>query len=454
MYSPTYGFRKEIYSLLLALFAAPSLSWAGGLTLADQSAGASGTSNAGAAANPQDATTVYFNPAGMSRLSGTNVSAGLLLMDIDALGRDDATRATRADGRPVPGDGGGDHVGTIVVPNAYVTHEVNDWVDIGMGLFVPYGLGLDYEDGFAGRYLVDRIDLVSVGLSPSIAFNDGNGFSIGFGVNVLYASAEQENSVDYSGLEARFGLPAGTLEDGKVSLEGDDVALEFTFGMMFDLTPDTTLGFSGRTGTEFELQGKGTLSNAPQLSASGLVQTDVTERVQVPIQVPESLSIDIAHQLNPDWQLLAGATWAKWSRAAALSVVSRESTPVAFPAADDVTEEPQSWKDTWQWRLGAIWQATPRWALKAGYLFDESPVTLATRSPATPFEDYHQVSVGAQFQNPGNGWTVDMFVARVFYEGDISIDYKATDPAQGQTGFQSEYDIIPWNLGLQLSQSF
>jgi long-chain fatty acid transport protein len=454
MYSSTCRPEKGFYSILLIALALPSFATAGGLTLGDQSASASGTSNAGAAANPADATTVYFNPAGMSRLSGTNVSAGILLMEIDARGRDSVTRATKADGNPVSGDGGGDHVGTVAVPNAYLTHEINDRVDVGVGLFVPYGLGLDYKNGFAGRYITDRVDLVSVGLSPSIAINNGNGFSIGIGINVLYASAEQSNPADFSGVETQFSLPTGTIADGEVLLKGDDVALEYTLGVMFDLAPGTTLGFSGRTGTEFNLKGRSTLRNAPQLVGGSLVQSDVTESTQVSIRVPESLAIDIAHQLNPDWQLLAGATWAKWSRAAALSVVSREKNPVAFPAPKDATGDAQSWNDTWQWRVGAIWQATPQWALKAGYLFDESPVTVETRSPATPFDDYHQVSVGAQFQSFSGDWTLDMFVARVIYDGDISIDYKATAAAQGQTRFQSEYDITPWNMGLQLSRRF
>jgi long-chain fatty acid transport protein len=454
MYSSRSGFVKRFRAVLALAVFTPLTAFAGGLSNSDQSVSASGVSNAGSVANPENASTIFFNPAGMSRLSDTNISLGAIVFEIDAVGRDSQTSATRANGDPVVGDGGGDHVETFAVPNAYLTHEVNDWLDVGLGVYVPYGLGFDYGDAFAGRFLGDEIELVSYGVSPSFSVNSGEGLSLGGSINVLYADAEQRNPVDFSGVEAQFSLPGGTFNDGQAKLVGDDIALEFTVGMLWQATPETSLGLSARTGTEFNLKGTGTITNFPTLSASGLTQTTVTERIEVPITIPQSLSVGLAHQWNDALKLLAGATWAKWSDASALTVVSREKTPVAFPAEQPSEEQVQSWKDTWQWRVGAVWQVAPTWSLKAGYLFDESPVTIKTRSPLTPFDDYHQVSLGAQIRDLAGDWTVDMFVARVFYEGDISIDYTATDPAQGQTSFKSEYDVVPWTAGLQFSREF
>lgn len=454
MYSSRSGFVKEFRSVLLISVFTPLVASAGGLSNSDQSASTSAVSNAGSVANPENASTIFFNPAGMSALSGTNLSFGAILFEIDAVGRDSQTSATRANGDLVVGDGGGDHVETFAVPNAYLTHEVNDWLDVGLGLYVPYGLGFDYGDAFAGRYIGDEIELVSYGVNPSFSVNSGEGFSLGGSINVLYADAEQRNPVDFSGIESSFSLPRGTLNDGYATLEGDDVALEFTVGVLWQATPETSLGLAARTGTEFNLKGTGTINQFPTLSANGLTQTTVSEQIEVPITIPQSLSVGLAHQWSDTLKLLAGATWAKWSDASALSVVSRETLPVAFPGEQPSEEQFQSWKDTWQWRVGAVWQVAPTWSLKAGYLFDESPVTIKTRSPLTPFDDYHQVSLGAQIRDLAGDWTVDMFVARVFYEGDISIDYKTTDPLQGQTSFKSEYDVVPWTAGLQLSREF
>lgn len=453
MYSSGSGRVKGLSAFFsLALFA-PVAVFAAGLSNSDQSASGSGVSNAGTVANPENAATIFFNPAGMSQLSGTNLSHGVTVFEIDARGRDYLTSATRASGDPVDGDGGGDHVDTFVVPYVYLTHEVNDWLDVGLGAFVPYGLGFDYGDNFAGRFIADEVELVSYGLSPSFSVDSGEGFALGGGINVLYAEADQRNAADFSGLEARFSLPRGTLKDGQAHLEGDDIALEFTLGLLWQATPETTFGLSARTGTEFNLKGTGTITQFPGVSAQGLTQTTVTERIEVPIVIPQSLSFGLAHQWNDALKLLAGATWSKWSDASGLTVLSLEENPVAFPGEEPSSDQVQGWQDTWQWRLGAIWRITPTWSLKAGYAFDESPVTLQARTPATPFDDYHQVSLGAQIQEVAN-WTVDLFVARVFYEGDISIDYTATNPVQGQTSFQSEYDVVPWTAGLQLSRRF
>ena len=176
MYSSRSGFVKEFRSVLLVSVFTPLVASAGGLSNSDQSASTSAVSNAGSVANPENASTIFFNPAGMSQLSGTNISLGAIVFEIDAVGRDSQTSATRANGDPVVGDGGGDHVKTFAVPNAYLTHEVNDWLDVGLGVYVPYGLGFDYGDAFAGRYIGDEIELVSYGVSPSFAVNSGEGF--------------------------------------------------------------------------------------------------------------------------------------------------------------------------------------------------------------------------------------------------------------------------------------
>lgn len=457
MFSLSNRFIKKnfyFFTLFSAHLIIPFPSMAGGLSLNDQSASASGVSNAGMVASPSDASTVYFNPAGMSRFSGTNISFGNILLEIDARGRDSQTKATRADGQPVSGSGGGDHVKPALVPNAYITHEVNNWLDIGVGMFVPYGLGFDYDNNFAGRFIGDEVELVSVGLSPSIAINDGNGFSMAGGVNILYADAEQKSAVDFSGVELQFGLPPGSLEDGEARINGDDVALEFTFGILWQASSQTALGFSARSGTEFNLKGDGTIDGFPRASGGSLAQVTVSEPIVVPIKIPMSLSFGISHGLSEKLELRAGATWAKWSEASALTVLSRADIPVAFPAAAPPSDQVRYWKDTWQWRIGAIWQYSPTMALKSGYAFDEAPATTETRSPVTPFDDSHQISVGAQFKDIMGEWVVDLFVSRVIYEGDISIDYSPTDPAQGQTSFESEYDVVPWSAGFQLSRRF
>lgn len=116
---------------------APAAALAGGFSLNEQSASAMGVANAGTAANPENATTVFFNPAGMSQLSGTNMSFGAAVLDIDAELKEGTGSAVRDDGRPVAGGNGGDIADPAALPNFYMTHEINDWLDVGFGLHAP-----------------------------------------------------------------------------------------------------------------------------------------------------------------------------------------------------------------------------------------------------------------------------------------------------------------------------
>ena len=227
MYSSRSGFVKRFRAVLALAVLTPLIpltAFAGGLSNSDQSASVSAVSTARSVANPENASTIFFNPAGMSQLSGTNISLGAIVFEIDAVGRDSQTSATRANGDPVVGDCGGDHVKTFAVPNAYLTHEVNDWLDVGLGVYVPYGLGFDYGDAFAGRYIGDEIELVSYGVNPSFSVNSGEGFSLGGSINVLYADAEQRNPVDFSGIESRFSLTLCSVFQSKSA-----IAKSFTY---------------------------------------------------------------------------------------------------------------------------------------------------------------------------------------------------------------------------------
>ncbi|NMT63290.1 TonB-dependent receptor [Marinobacter sp. W62] len=441
---------------------------AGGFSLNEQSASAMGVANAGTAANPENATTVFFNPAGMSQLSGNNISFGAAVLDIDAELKEGTGRAVRDNGRPVTGRTGGDIADLAVLPNLYMTREVNDWLDVGFGIHVPYGLEADYEDDFKGRFFADETELKVIAFSPSIAVNDGNGLSLGAGVNIIYAEGKLTKFRDYSGTEARFGLPAGTLDDGYADLEGDDVALTFAFGMLWELSEQTQFGLSAQTGTELELDGDAEIRGFPQ---GGLVdgelafsQPTITEKATVPLEIPESITFGARHRLTDAVTLLAGATWAKWSRFEALDIVSREDNgPLSSrtgPALGDdrlIAHVSENWKDTWQANVGAIWQATPEWAFKAGYAWDESPVNEDFRTARIPSGDREWLTLGAQYADARSGWTVDVAAGVLLFD-DEEVDeqnYDVNDePMPGEARFQGIYELDAWSAGIQVSKSF
>ncbi|WP_111498073.1 MULTISPECIES: OmpP1/FadL family transporter [Marinobacter] len=452
-------------AMLATILCAPAASFAGGFSLNELSASAMGVANAGTAANPENATTVYYNPAGMSQLSGTNISFGAAVLDIDAEAKDGSTSATDSVGQPVSGSEGGDIADLSVLPNFFVTHEVNDRVDVGFGIHAPYGLAADYDNDFTGRYFADKTEITVISFSPTLSVNNGEGLSMGVSFNVLYADGKLTKYQEYSATEAQLaaaGMPV-TLSDGYFKAEGDDIATNFTVGLLYELNDRTQFGITGRTATTLKLKGDATLTNFPD--AATLTTGTAEEDAVVPVDIPASVTLGARHKLTDSVTLLAGATWAEWSDFEALDVVSREengaissvSGAAKYGDSDIIGHVSENWNDTWQFNVGAIWQATPHWAFKTGYAYDQSPVDEDFRTARVPSDDRHWLSLGTQWKDDQSGWTVDVAAGMLLFD-DVDVDeqeYTVDDePAPGAASYNGTYELDAWNAAIQVSKAF
>src|SRR5690554_4908030 len=478
MHKNTNALVKAIRFATLAAVAAPATVMAGGFSLNEQSASQMGVANAGAVANPENATTVLFNPAGMSQLSGTNISFGAAVLDIDAEAKSSTVQSTDALGQPGAYTGnGGDIADPAVLPNFYLTHEINDSIDVGFGIHAPYGLAADYENDFAGRFFADKTELTAIAFTPSIAINNGQGLSMGLGLNVMYAEGRLTRYQDLSGAFYRATLEGTGSEqmaaqaalnapEPYADVEGDDIGVTFRVGFLYELSDRTQFGLSAQTGTELNLKGDMEVTGLP--GAPFTPVTTATERVEVPLAIPESISFGARHKLTDDITLLAGATYARWSRFEELDIVSREGNTGAVSnilgalgggVPDPINHVTEECKNTWQFNVGGIWQATPAWAFKAGYAFDESPVNDNFVTARIPSQDRHWLTLGTQWKDVDSGWTIDAAVGTLIFDGNAKVDdrvYLHSDPSSpvGDDRFQAEYDLSAWSAAIEFSKAF
>ena len=499
MHKNTNALVKAIRFATLAAVAAPASVMAGGFSLNEQSASQMGVANAGAAANPENATTVLFNPAGMSQLSGTNISFGAAVLDIDAEAK--SASAKNQLGGDVSGSTGGDIADAAVLLNFYLTHEINDSIDVGFGIHAPYGLAADYDDDFVGRYFADKTELTVISFSPAISINNGKGLSMGLGLNVMYAEGRLTKFQDYSGAYGRWqkgyndigaitapappsaiGVPdpssVNGFEQGYADIEGDDIAVNFRIGFLYELSEKTQIGLSAQTPTRFDLEGDAKVSNIPDTTVVTLpgvgdqvfptgAQSTQTEKVKVPLEIPESLTVGLRHQIADDWTVLAGATYARWGRFEELDINSREgasgdvSSATGRTGDTPITHITEKWKNTWQFNVGGIWQATPEWAFKAGYAFDESPVDQFVTA-RIPSEDRHWLTLGAQWNDVASGWTVDAAVGTLIFADDVKVNEfqyqhdapSQKDPNAGASNYTAEYELSAWSAAIEFSKAF
>ena len=403
-----------------ALLTAAGGAHASSFALVESSASGLGTAYAGAAAIADDAATVWWNPAGMTRMSGPTASAVLHSITPSAKFSNDSSAAaclSAAACRPL-GSTGGDAGDTAWVPSMYAVLPVSSSLALGFGVSAPFGLKTEYDPDWIGRYQAIKSDVKTVNMNPSVAFKVNDMISIGAGANYQKIDAELTSAVNISGvmgLAAQAGAIPATLvnsvigaslavPDGQARLKGDDTAYGWNFGVMFNLAPQTRVGLSYRSSIKYDVRGDVTFTLptvAATSTANGVMaqvlgalsqpgQRLASGPVKASIEVPDSWSLSLAHQLSPQLQLLADVSRTGWSSIPKLEFLRTTGEVVGTPAIYD-------WKDTWRYSVGANWKLNDRLTLRGGLAFDQTPMDEAHRTPRLPDGDRTWLSMGARY---------------------------------------------------------
>jgi long-chain fatty acid transport protein len=396
------GIRKTALSLAVAgAFAGgASQAHASAFALIEQSASGLGNSFAGAAASAEDASTIYYNPAGMSLLPGMQLSAGLALINLSAKFSDSGS--TAAPGRPLGGSGG-DAGGNSVVPNVYFAMDVAPNWKVGVGVSVPFGLKTEYASDWMGRFQAIKSEISTLNINPSVSYKLNETVSLGFGLNYQSIDAEFTNALNLGGA-------AEETADIKAK---DSSGWGANLGAMFQVAPDTRLGVSYRSSIKYHLTGTATFSSAVPVASTN-VSTD--------IKMPDSASIALQHRLNPGWTLLGDITWTGWSKIQELKIVND-----ATGAPLSTTHE--GFKNTWRVGVGAVHRYDDAWSIKMGVAYDQTPVNDTDRTARLPDNNRLWLSVGGQFKVSKDG-TLDFGLAHLFIK-DAPINQSQASTAGG-----------------------
>ena len=387
-------------SLAIAISATSCQSFASGFALNEQSIAGMGMSFAGRSSSAEDASTVFGNPAGMARLKQEqiNVGAAAIIASTDI---SDASGTTS-------GSNDGDMVPITAIPMGYYVKPLDDKVAFGFAIYVPFGLSTDYESGFQGRYHGDKSYVSVITLQPTLSYRFNDQLSIGFGPTI--------NRIDGE-LTSASANPYGG-GDGKVKIKGDDTAIGFNVGLLYEFSPHTRAGLTYHSKVKYELEGDNKANLTGVLAGYG-GKFDAS----LEVTTPESVDFSITHQLNANWTLYAGSTWTRWSRLKELRV---ESQGAALSSLSTIVEE-LNWHDTWAHAIGLSYQLNPRWVLRSGIAIDASPTNNVDRSPRIPSGDRTVFSMGASW-TPKDAITIDLAYSYL-KEEDVTIrrdDYSST----------------------------
>lgn len=400
--------RLDRLTAALAMAGCANLVHAAGFALIEQNASGIGNAYAGQAAAATDASTIYFNPAGMTYLPERQlVLAGHLIKP--------KAEFSGSASLTIPGvnDGGngGDAGGLAFVPNAYFAMRLNPDVHLGLGLNAPFGLKTEYDPTWAGSTHAVKSHLKTINLNPSVAWKASKTLSLGAGLNVAYAEAILTNQ-------------AGAA--GQAKIQGDDIGWGFNLGALWQATPATRVGLAYRSEIDLTLDGSATFSGNSMLN--GPVTADVT--------FPDSASLSISHRVNDRWDVLADVTWTGWSDFDELRIVR------ASGATLSVTQE--NWGDSMRYSLGANYRYSDKWTLRGGVAYDKSPVPDAYRTARIPDEDRLWMAFGAQYRLSPK-MVLDFGYAHLFVK-DASIDEGTTVRLTGN--YDASVDILSAQLTL------
>jgi long-chain fatty acid transport protein len=342
---------------------------AAGFGIFTQDAAALGKANA-QVAHPENSSAIFFNPALMNRLEGTQFTLGTTLLFPERKFTSDSGQSFKTKS-------------SVFYPsNFYASHKFNDRIAAGIGVFNPFGLGTDWGDAWEGRYLATKSEMETYNVNPALSFQVTPRLSLAGGFNVLFLDTTLERKIP-------IGLFVPGLPDGGQKFSGDGTGFGYNLGILFDITDDLTIGLSYRSRTKVDIDGDLKFS----LPDSSLAALFPNTSASVDLDLPAVAHTAVAYTGFERWTIEAGLRWEEWSSYDKLDLKLKEPVFDGQGFRDKVSEK-KNWKDTFAFNLGLEYQLNEMITLRTGYLYGQNPVPNSTFEPAIPDADSHLFTLG------------------------------------------------------------
>ena len=285
-YRLAIGFLTSAALAMAFLDAAPAA--AGGLLLFEVGTGDVGLASAGYTARAEDASTVFTNPAGMTRLDGTQLSLGgqLLYADLGfSIGQGTA---------PALGDrSGGNPVGAFPGGGLFLSYSVAPDVRLGFATTGNFGLAQKYDGDWVGRYYVQEATLIGMSLLPSVAWRVSKEVSVGASLNVMYGKLKQQVAVNNI---------VGS--DGRLALDTYEWGYGANLGLLYEPNPTTRFGIVYNSQVKLDFSAPAEFSDlSPTLDALLRARGLLNATLDIPVYVPHGVNASFSHQLDDRWAL-------------------------------------------------------------------------------------------------------------------------------------------------------
>jgi len=376
---------------------------AGGFQLFEQNAVDMGDFGAGGAALAEDASTAYFNPAGLIRINHQQlvISGDEVITDTQFSGTN--TWTTRAPLLP-PGfaftqSGSGVQAGGAnFVPAIHYVAPISDCFAFGFSVASPFGLETNYPETSVLRYSATKTDLTTIDISPSLAWKLTNKFSIGAGFDATHLDVDFDS---IAGLPVVPGNPEAfdTLSKNSASAWG----YGWHGGLLYQFDPGTRVGLAYHSQLSFNPEGKSKFVGplASRVTPGGIL---ISPNLSAQVTLPPWTELSAYHDINCQWAVESSIIYTQWNYfnknliLKGVQAVTVDPTTGMFIPAQINAVVPENFHNTWRFAVGGNYRPIKPLLLRAGVGFDQTPVNNTDRNARLADSNRYAVAVGAHYQ--------------------------------------------------------
>ena len=344
---------------------------AAGLWLYEMGTPDVGTASAGMASRAADAATAFANPAGMTRLERSQLMVGVQPIYADI--KFDTDRATF-------GGGNGGNAGGIV-PSGSLSYveSVSEDLKLGFTLGSYLGLGVEFNDTWAGRYYVQKVEFLTSIANGAVGYRVNDWLSVGGGISLVYGEFDAQTNIN--------NLFDGG-GDGRLKFDDTDTDIGWNAGLLIEPRSGTRVGLTYISKVDLKYKDRASINGAgPVLDAALRLSGLKNRQSTVHFTLPNQLMLSVYHELTPDFALMVDLGWQNWSQFGQIgvSIDAPDSTSTSVDA---------NFQDTWHVAFGGRYRLNPVWSFSAGMAYDSSPVTDSNRSIALPLDRQYRYALG------------------------------------------------------------
>lgn len=418
---------------------------ASGFQLFEENGVTAGDYGAGGAAIAEDASTAYFNPAGLTRLSKQQiVLAGSGIFTYDRFRGTDTWASPLAPGFTFTKAGTAQGSQFKFIPAFhYALPFCNRWA-FGLSATVPFGLVNNYGVNSVVNYSSTNTQLQVIDLSPSLAYKIVDKFSLGAGIDADYLYATINSVVGFPP-----GVPGSPSALDTVSKNHlDNWGYGWHAGALYEFTPETRVGLAYHSQVRVDATGTSKLVGPLAGPTGVLANTNVKSNVTL----PPTTTLSAYHAFNPKWAVDGSINYTQWSTFNNILTLQNVQGVLAGVPVTGSVHLPLYFHNTWRFAAGTNYQLNQYWLVRCGLGFDRTPTSDTYRTTLLPDNDRYAVAIGARFQ-PNKIVGFDLGWTHLFFQSPRINQVAVQGPQVATiTGSYSDHvDVIggqvTWNIG-------